>query len=309
MNKEIPIFFSTDNNYIPYLDVAISSLIANASENYNYRIIILNTGLDPDNIAKIKMNERNGFTIEFFDISEKVKDIRSRFKNIYHFSIVTYYRLFIASIFPQYDKIVYLDCDLVVLGDISELYNTDLSENILGAVPDQFVCNTKEFRLYAKDAIGVDPDTYFNAGVLLMSLEKFRNNNIENKFINLLTEYDFDLLDPDQAYLNYLCFGKTRILPNGWNKAPTDIICEGNKNIVHYNLYKKPWQYDDMTDGEYFWLYAKRSPFYNLILERKANFKEKEKNEAEAMAKEILSHANRILASDNTFFKKLGQRG
>ena len=309
MSMEIPIFFSTDDNYIPYLDVAVRSLIANASKQFNYRIIILNTGLEADNIAAVKMNERDGFAIDFVDISENVETMKAHFKNIYHFSVVTYYRLFIASLFPQYDKIIYLDCDLVVLGDISELYNTELGDNISAAVPDQYVCNTREFRLYAEKAVGVDPDTYFNAGVLVISLEQFRKNNIEEKFIKLITEYNFDLLDPDQAYLNYLCFGKTLILPNGWNKAPTGFACQGIKNIVHYNLYKKPWQYDDVADGEYFWKYAARSPFYKLILGRKANFGEKDKAAGHAMAKEILLHANRIVASDYTFVGKLGARG
>lgn len=307
MSREIPIFFSTDDNYIPYLDVAVNSLIANASKHYKYRIIVLNTGLNPDNIAKVKQNECEGFTIDFIDISENVKDIKSRFKNIYHFSIVTYYRIFIASLFPQYDKILYIDCDLVVLGDISELYNVELGDNILGGATDQYVSNTKEFRAYAEKALGVNPDTYFNAGVLVLSLEQFRKNNIEKKFIDLITEHDFDLLDPDQAYLNYLCFGKTVNLPNGWNKEPTEHVCHGNKNIVHYALYKKPWQYDDVIDGEYFWEYAKRSPFYELILDRKRNFGEEEKAASEAMAKEIILHANKIVASDDTFVKSLAQ--
>ena len=89
MGKEIPIFFSTDDNYIPYLDVAVSSLIANASRDYSYRIIVLNTGLRSDNIAKVKQNERPGFAIDFIDISKRIEKIRSHFKNIYHFSIVT----------------------------------------------------------------------------------------------------------------------------------------------------------------------------------------------------------------------------
>ncbi len=64
MNKEIPIFFSTDDNYIPYLDVAVSSLIANASKEFNYRIIVLNTGLEEANVCKVKQNEREGFKID-----------------------------------------------------------------------------------------------------------------------------------------------------------------------------------------------------------------------------------------------------
>ncbi len=308
MNGEIPIFFSTDENYIPYLDVAISSLIANASTDYSYRIIVLNTGLKGESIAKVKLNECPGFVIDFIDISKQIENIKSYFKNVYHFSIVTYYRLFIASLFPQYDKIVYLDCDLIVLGDISKLYNTPIGENILGAVPDQYVCNTEEFRTYAEKAIGVDPNTYFNAGVLIISLEQFRKNDIENKFINLISEYDFDLLDPDQAYLNYLCFGKTYYLPNGWNKAPTGTPCEGEKNIVHYNLYKKPWQYDDVTDSEYFWQYASSSPFYDQILRNKAAFGENERAKKEAAAGEILEHAKAIVTSGHTFSNTICRR-
>ena len=305
MRKEIPIFFSTDDNYIPYLDVAIASLIENASRSYQYRIIVLHTGLNAGNISKVKRNEIPGFSIDFINISKGVEKIKARLKNVYHFSVVTYYRLFIASLFPEYDKVLYLDCDLVVLGDISELYHIDLGDNILGAAPEQFVQNTREFRLYAKKALGVDPDVYVNAGVLLMNLKEFRKNKIEEKFIELITEHDFDLLDPDQAYLNYLCNGKIHVLPNGWNKEPMPLVCEGKKNIVHYALYKKPWQYDDVMDGEYFWHYAARSPFYDCICRRKQSFDDIERAKKEATAKEIILHAIKIVNSEDTFSKKL----
>ena len=305
LKKEIPVFFSSDDNYIPYLDIAISSLIANASKNYNYRIIILNTGISSENVAKIKLNERAGFSIEFLDISTALQNVRVYFKNVYHFSIATYYRLFIASLFPQYDKIIYLDCDLVVLGDISELYNTEIGENIIAAVPDQNIKTVDAFKRYIEIAISADPDKYINAGVLLMNLDAFRKNEIEKKLVRLMTAFSFDLVDPDQAYINYLCKNKIYFLPNGWNKIPTEFPCEGKKNIVHYALYKKPWQYDDILDGEHFWKYAKNSPFYELILERKAAFGEKEKREKEASAIDIVLHADRIAASDYTFSKKL----
>ena len=308
MSREIPIFFTTDDEYIPFLDVAIRSLIENASRAFEYRIIVLNTGLSEEGISKVKQNEREGFRIDFVNISAEVEGIKSRLKDVYHFSIVTYYRLFIASLFPQYDKVIYLDCDLVVLGDISELYNIELGENILGAAPEEFVQNTKEFRLYAERALGVDPDGYVNAGVLLMNLGEFRRSKIEEKFINLITEYDFDLLDPDQAYLNYLCLGKIHILPNGWNKEPMWVACEGKKNIVHYALYKKPWQFDDVSDGEYFWSYAKQSPFYEHIRKMRESFGETELEEKAKTAREILEHAMRIVNSEETFSKKLSAK-
>ena len=68
MTKEIPIFFSTDDNYIPYLDVAISSLIENASNEFEQRIVVLNTGLKAENVYKVKQNEKPGFKIDFVDI-------------------------------------------------------------------------------------------------------------------------------------------------------------------------------------------------------------------------------------------------
>ena len=112
---------------------------------------------------------------------------------------------------------------------------------------------------------------------MISSLKEFRKNKIEEKFVNLITEYDFDLLDPDQAYLNYLCYDKIYMLSNGWNKEPMPTPCKGNMNIVHYALYKKPWQYDDVMYGEYFWHYAKRSPFYEKILLARQSFGEAEK--------------------------------
>ena len=164
-----------------------------------------------------------------------------------------------------------------------------------------FVRSTPEFRRYAEVALGVDPDGYVNAGVLAVDLEQFRRYRIEERFIELSTRYDFDLLDPDQAYLNYLCRGKIRLLANGWNKVPLPLPCEGGKHIVHYALYKKPWQYDDVVDGDLFWQYAEHSPFLSQIRQNKAAFGDSERAQKEAAAQAILTHADAIIASGYTF--------
>lgn len=305
LTEEIPVFFSVNECYVPYLDIAIASLIRNASKAYRYRLIILNTGLSRESMDTILKRQCEGFTIEFADISKEVEGIQSRFKNVYHFSIATYYRLFIASLFPQYRKILYLDCDIVLLGDVSELYRTELDGCIIAAAPEQFVRYTPEFRTYAEKAVCVNPDNYVNAGVLIIDLDQFRLHRIEEQFIHLITHYDFDLLDPDQAYLNYLCDGYIHVLPNGWNKEPSPRPLEGELNLVHYALYKKPWQYDDVMYGEYFWEYAKESPFYEEILRVKASFGEAQRAEKEAMASEILRHGLEIADSEMTFAKQL----
>ncbi|MBQ7351514.1 MAG: glycosyltransferase family 8 protein [Clostridia bacterium] len=306
--KEIPIFFATDDNYIPFLDVAVRSMIENASKKYKYVINVLNTGLKEENMQKVKLLENENFTINFVNITDYIEPIRSRLKNVYHFSVVMYYRLFIESMFPQYSKVIYLDCDIVVLGDISKLYNTILGNNLVAAVREQIICNSPVFSDYTQRAMGIDAYHYFNSGILLMNLDKFRKERIEDKFVYLVNKYNFDLVDPDQAYLNVLCKGKIKFLQTGWNKESLPEDCEGKMNIAHYALYKKPWQYDDVINGEYFWHYAKQSPFYDRILEVRASFDDVKKAQKEQANEEIATHSTQIANSEknifNTLFKK-----
>jgi lipopolysaccharide biosynthesis glycosyltransferase len=102
-----------------------------------------------------------------------------------------------------------------------------------------------------------------------------------------------------------LCKNKIYFLPESWNSIPSASPLKEKKNIVHYALYKKPWQYDDVIDGEYFWKYANKSPFYNLILQKKTAFGPKEHEEKVAATIDIVAHAGRIAVSDYTFSKKL----
>lgn len=303
--KEIPIFFATDDNYIPFLDVAVSSLLDNASKNYKYTINVLNTGLKQENIALIKRHEKEDVEINFCDITDKITDIKSKLRNVYHFSIVTYYRLFIEGLFPQYDKVLYLDCDIVVLGDISKLYNTNLGNNLVGAIREQVVCGHPVFREWVETTTGIVPERYFNAGILVMNLAKFRQQNIQEKFIYLINTYNFDVIDPDQGYLNVLCKDRVKYLPTGWNKESLPEPCEGDLNLVHYALYKKPWQHDEVLNGEFFWYYVKKSPFCDLITERKANFTEAQRLEKEKANEEILKHAKSVTKMEKTFYNVL----
>lgn len=303
--KEIPIFFASDDNYIPFLEVALKSLIKNASTRYNYSINILNTGIKEENQIIIKSLERKNVNIHFRDISSAISDIKNNFKNIYHYSLATYYRLFIESLFPQYNKVVYLDCDIVVLGDISKLYNVNLGNNLVAAVPDQIVSITPMFQDYTKVALGIDYRKYFSAGILLMNLTEFRKEKIQDKFTYLLSKYNFDTVAPDQDYLNVLCKNRVKYLPNGWNKQALPVSLEGDLHIMHYALYKKPWQYDDVLEQRYFWEYAKDCLSYDKILEIKADFTDVKREQKERANAEIIVHAQTIINSDTTFYKTL----
>lgn len=302
MNKtEIPIFFAADDNYLPILDVALRSLIKNASRDFNYVINIINTGLDSNKTKIIKQLDDQNFTINFCDITHHVERIKSKLKNLYHFSIQTWYRLFIQSLFPQYDKALYLDCDLIVLGDISKLYNYDIGDNLLGAARCHIVSEHDIFGQYAEYFCGVPRQNYLQAGVLVMNLAEFRRRDLEDKFLYLMNKYDFDVIDPDQGYLNAMCNGSVKIIDNGWNKEAIPVPLEGELNIVHYALYKKPWQYDDVLNQEYFWTYAKTSPFYKEILGLKDAYTDEMRQNKEKANIEIVEHAKRCLKNKNSF--------
>ncbi|MBE5736346.1 MAG: glycosyltransferase family 8 protein [Clostridiales bacterium] len=299
--KLIPIFCATDDNYMPYLEVALRSLKANASNQYNYIVHVLNSGLRSDLKEIVSRLNDDNFTVDFYNVSKFVEPYKKYFKNLYHFTVEMYYRIFIEKMFPQYKKAIYLDCDITVLGDISKLFNINLGNNLVGAIPCKIIADHPVFSRYSTEVCGVEHGKYFNSGVLLMNLDKFRQEKLVEKFIYLINTYNFDVIDPDQAYLNVLTKGKVKILPNGWNKQSIDIPTEGDLNLVHYALYKKPWQYDDVINAEYFWQYAKESPFYHTILENKANFNDVKRAQKEKANIEIVEHAARLLDVEKTF--------
>lgn len=304
-DKIIPIFFSTDDNYLPFLDVTIRSLIANTSKEYKYDIVILNTGLNKEKTDKIMAQQNENFNIKFADISYAVKDIEHKLPNEQHFGLATWYRLFIQSLFPEYGKILYLDCDIVVLGDISELYNTDLEDNYIAGVIEHWILHSPIFSYYTKNAVGIDAKRYINAGIMVMDLDKFRENNIEEKFVELINKYNFNVIDPDQSYINYLCNGHIKYLPFEWNRTPLENVECNSPKIVHYALGFKPWHDKNMYLGQHFWECASNSPFFDEIIAIHNNFDILSKLKKERAGIDIQIKAIEYADSDNTFVKKL----
>jgi lipopolysaccharide biosynthesis glycosyltransferase len=281
MNKEnnIPVFFAVDDCYIPFLAVTITSLIEHASHKNHYDLKVLFTSISEENKAKIKKYERENVSIEFVDLNEHLERIQSKFYTRDYFSQTTYYRLFIPDIFTDLDKALYLDSDTVILDDIANLYNIYIGDNLVGAVPDGAVQSVKEFQDYVELVIGMASyKNYFNAGILLMNLKALRDFRFRIKFLYLLDTIKFKVAQ-DQDYLNRLCKGRTTIIDSSWNVMPAAT----SKNraevpkLIHYNLSNKPWHLDNIPYEEYFWEYAKKTEFYDLILKIKSEFTENQK--------------------------------
>lgn len=318
MNKNkkdniIPIIFTCDDKYIPFLAVSLESLETNASRQYKYDIKILhsnNVSEENQNIIRNKYNNKI-FKISFEDISSYVELIASKMHTRDYYSKATYYRLFIPNLYKHYDKVLYLDSDIVVQGDISELYNTDLGNNFVGAIPDEFVqCTPLAWDYVEKHVpLGKGNHTkYFNAGILLMNCKRLREIDFEGKFIDLLGKVKFQVAQ-DQDYLNCICRGKVRLINSVWNKQPfpSATIKERDIKIFHYNLDSKPWKKDGVLYEDYFWNYAKSSGYLKDIAQMKANVTEESIKLAEEQTKNlcenIVSQANDIV--DNARIKRI----
>ena len=303
MNQNVPIFFACDENYVPYLDVAIISIIKNASKDNNYEIIILKSDISRESQRKLSKHATDNISIKFYDVKEMLKPIKKQLPNVFYYGLAAYFRLFIETAFPQYDKAVYLDCDVVLLNDVAKLYETELGDNLVAAVFEQNTSRNPMFTNYVKDIIGIEPHTYFNSGVMVMNLKEFRNFKVQEKFIHMLTTYNFDSLAPDQEYLNVICHDRVKYLPTGWNKHSFPEAPEGELNLCHFALANKPWHYKDTINSEYFWKYAKHSEFYDSILSELNGYSEEDKRRDYEGFMEIVAGIQKIQSSENTFRK------
>lgn len=304
-NRVIPIFFSVDDNYVPYLAVALKSMISNASKEYTYKVIVLHQGVSESNINRVKQLQNDIFTIDFVPMKDSFSCITDRMSNRLradYFTLTIYFRLFIPTMFPEYDKGIYLDSDIVVPGDISKLYEIDIEDKLIGASVDYSIQNVPEFAEYTEKGIGVVVSEYINSGVLLMNLKKLREVSIDTRFLELLNTYHFDSIAPDQDYLNAMCYGKIKYLSGSWDAMP-----EENTNpleepkLIHYNLFAKPWCYDNIQYEDYFWMYAKDSGYIDEIKEFKKNYSDTQKQSDKECTERMVKRALEIAQQKENF--------
>ena len=281
-NKQIiPIFFAVDDEYIPFLAVALQSLIENSSKENEYVIKILYTNISEENTKNILKYEKENVSIEFVDLNYYINKVKDKLYTRDYYSKTTYFRLFIPDLYPQYDKVLYLDSDIVILSDIAELYNTEMGDNLVAAAPDDVIQTIEVFQEYAEKVVGVaDYHNYFNAGILIMNLDAMRKFKFQEKFLYLLGAVKFSVAQ-DQDYLNRLCKGRVKLLENTWDRMPIggDVVERSKIHLIHYNLAFKPWHFEDILYKEYFWKYAQKTEYFNRILEIKENYTEEEKFE------------------------------
>ena len=261
----IPIFLSSDNNYAPYIATTIASICDNTAAFCEF--YILDGGIKTDNKTKIKtlMEQYNNFSIEYINI-----DTEKYFKNFVtnsYITLPTYYRCIIPQLKLNLERILYLDVDIIVKGDIQELFNTNLDNKVLGAIKD---LGDSYYIKRLKFNVEIDPShTYFNAGVLLIDCKKWREQNISEKLFNTEKKYRGKLLCNDQDVLNKVFENNYKMLLEKFNA----LTLKGDTVIRHYYSKPKPWEIKQdiknssqlLQDVDLFWYYAQKTPYYEQL--------------------------------------------
>lgn len=293
-DQVIPVVLASDDAYVPMLTTTIFSMLANASSGRRYDVVVLEKDISAEH--KVLMRDFLGrfpnATLRFCDAGALVDGYDLTTNNA-HISIETYYRFLIQEVLPFYDKVLYLDSDLIVEGDVAELFDTDLGDSALGAVRDvDFAGNVSyrdgKRRAYAHEILGMaDPYDYFQAGVLLLNTAAMRRLHPVDEWLRLACNEQ--LIYNDQDVLNAECEGHVAYLDPSWNVmtdfagraehvfsyAPARMFqayqrARHDPRIVHYAGVEKPWNAVGTDQSVRYWKYARETPFYEELVARLA---------------------------------------
>lgn len=287
IDRTVPVVLASSQAFSHVCAVTIASVIQNSCEEKNYDIVVLNSGIrkeDGDRISGMAKGLEN-VSIRFFNVQGAVDAYNLKVQE--HLSIETYYRFLILDVLYKYNKVLYLDSDLVCDKDVAVLYETDIEGYLLAAVRDPDMCGqmnlSKKTLEYVENKLKMDkPFDYFQAGVLLLNTAEMRKLHDVKEWLKIAEER---FKYADQDVLNRHCQGHVKFISMQWNvltdcnnyrvpvlvkAAPASVnkaYFDARKDpyIVHYAGFQKPWNLMDMDNAEYFWKYAKYTPYYELL--------------------------------------------
>lgn len=293
-----PIFYSISDDFTKYAAVSLYSLVKNTNPERDYTVYFLNQDLSEQHKQDLAAWGKENVHIKFFHIDDElVKPIQNRKENFLRadfFTMSIFYRLFIPDLFPQYSKVIYLDSDTVVNDDLGKLYDTDVKPYLFAACTDSSIQYVAKMIAYIKDVLTLDPKKYINSGMLVMNCKAFRDKHFSKHFFDLLTKYHFDCIAPDQDYLNEMGEGNILHLNARWDAMPNEHTPEiTNPGLIHYNLFFKPWHFQDIQYEKYFWENAKNTKFYTELKQELDNYTDKERE----VDRQKLNH---MLEKENT---------
>ncbi len=304
----IPIFYACDDAFVKFTIVSMHSMIKNASKDHKYVLHILHTEISDKMKEIVNRLANEQFEIRFVNVEPYLQSISEKLPLRDYYSKTTYYRLFIAEMFPQYSKALYIDSDTIVCGDVSKLYHTDIKDAYLGACHEQVMVQTREYGTYVEKVVGVSRYNFFNAGLMLINCEQFRLHFVLDKFIDYLHYYNF-VVTQDEDYLNLICKDHVYWLDQRWNTETFGEIAYPveQAEMIHYIMINKPWHYEDCMFGELFWEYAKQTEVYEEVLSVQRSYTDEEKARDARSSENLLKLAVSETEREDNFLNRINR--
>lgn len=206
-----PVVIAFNKKYLVPASVTLSSLVSVSTGSFHIICLLVEELSDEEKSSFEKVGKGRA-TFEYRLMTGKLSGVKVSER----FSEATYYRLLLPEILPEYESVIYVDCDVVIRQDVGELYRTiELSDNYVAAV---YEAPIEKQPLYIS-SIGCDPKRYFNAGFLLMNLKEMRKDSLSSKMVAALISHDYQFLDQD--VLNVLCKDRVYALLPKYNSIRT----------------------------------------------------------------------------------------
>lgn len=307
----IPIVFAIDNNVVMQCGVTITSLLLNAEAGTFYDIYILcnQSQLMDENkkVLQLAFAGEKGCKVSFVDVGESFKESEGLAEG--HITTATYFRLAIPALFPQFDKVIYADIDMIFQQDLSELYQTSLQhDELVAAALDLAIDDKYCFHSTIPSEIGKSVEDYFNAGFLVMNLKRMREENIVEEF-NRHAKIKYG--QNDQDVLNVVCNGRVQILSSVYNFQLNHFInyMWGRKSTeiqfgelfkyatLHYTGKNKPWNSLECVASDTWWHYYKMSPFYDDMVYFKRQYDQIESHKNDFRVKSNRQLLTRVMVN------------
>lgn len=282
MSNDIDIVVATDDRYVDYAVVTIWSIAEKVPSSMNANVYVIHEGLGDDSCMKILsiVSSLPNLEVRFLDIKGRVANMEL---GGYFLSAVTYYRAFLPSLLPNLHKVLYVDCDVIAMNDVSPLFNLDLSNYSVAAVQDRGISLGGEWIENDRNTLknhGLNFMHYFNAGVILFNLDYMRKEGMEKKLEDLIKRKD--LIWQDQDALNIACRDTWYELGDEWNQtihmySDSDLSNHGclereeiikKISICHFATPAKPWLSFNSKYSVAWWAVAKRAGMMTVIKEK-----------------------------------------
>ena len=280
MNQEnyMHIIIPSSSHYVPYLEVLIVSALCNKNNDDKLFFHILSEDIKEYQKKELKNLKHFGeYDIEFLKMdSEDIKDIPVC--KAFFINNLANYKLKVASIFKNLDKALIMEVDMIVQSSLKDLYNFNMGGASFVAVKDPWCEELQPLFDIPKEY------RYCNTGMFLANLKLWREKNIEKIFFENIKKYGKKLIFPDQDIFNITFYKETKYLPQKWNvyssvpythkneQEEAFLDAERGQGIIHYASDKKPWFYPESKFADIWWSYARKTPFYELILKRMIEF-------------------------------------